>query len=71
MIGRDLLFPKALMQTVVKASCTRRVGKDVFSTIDEITREYFEVCISICLCGWMDGWMDGWIDDVGYGRPIR
>lgn len=31
------------MQTVVKASCTRRVGKDVFSTIDEITREYFEV----------------------------
>ena len=43
MIVRDLLFPKALMQTVVKASCTRRVGKDVFSTIDEITREYFEV----------------------------
>ena len=46
-------------------SPVRSIGKDVFSTIDEITREYFEVWVDIFI------YLYGLAYDVGYGRPVR
>ena len=43
MIHSDHILPLELIQKIVKASCTRRVSKDVFPMINEISSDFFEV----------------------------
>ena len=43
MIHREHILPLELVQKIVKASCTRRVSKDVYPMINEISSDFFEV----------------------------
>lgn len=42
-MNREHILPLGLVQKIVKASCTRRVSKDAFPVIDEISSDFFEV----------------------------
>lgn len=36
-------MPLGLVQKIVKSNCTRRVGKEAFSVIEEVSQEFLEV----------------------------
>ena len=36
-------MPLGLVQKIVTSNCTRRVGKEAFSVIEEVSQEFLEV----------------------------
>lgn len=39
----SFVMPLGLVQKIVKSNCTRRVGKEAFSVIEEVSQEFLEV----------------------------